>query len=64
MKESDFSHRTPRVRIPRTEKVTAEELARRSKAVDRVLEVRHKIGRIGLPVDELVHETRKERGCD
>ena len=64
MKESKSPRRIPRIRIPSAERVTPEEIAWRSKAVDRVLEVRRKIGRIGIPADDLVHEARKERGCD
>ncbi len=60
MKESEFSRRVPRQRTPRAEKVTAEEIARRSKAVERVLEARREIGPVGLPVDELVHEAPQE----
>ena len=64
MKESKFPRRTPRVKIPSVEHVTPEEIARRSKAVDRILAVRSKIGRVAVAADELVRESRKERGCD
>ena len=64
MKESKSPRRAPRVRIPSVERVTPEEIARRSRAVDRVLEVRRKIGPVHIAADELVRESRKERGCD
>ncbi len=64
MRESKSPRRTPKIRIPSTERVTPEEIARRSRAVDKILEVRRKIGPIGIAADQLVHEARKERGCD
>lgn len=64
MKESRFPRRTPRVKIPSVERVTPEEIARRSKAVDRILAVRRRIGPVAVAADELVRESRKERGCD
>ena len=64
MKDFGSPRRTPKVKIPSVENVTPKEIARRSRAVDRVLEVRRKIGPVGIAVNELVHETRKERGCD
>lgn len=64
MKDFGSPRRTPKVKIPSVENVTPKEIARRSRAVDRVLEVRHKIGPVGIAVDGLVHETRKGRACD
>ena len=64
MKEFGSPRRTPKVKIPSVESVTLKEIVRRSRAVDRALEGRRKIGPVGIAVDELMQETRKERGCD
>ena len=64
MSEFGSPRRPQKVKIPSVENVTPKEIARRSKAVDWVLEVRRKIGPVGIAVDELMQETCKERGCD
>lgn len=49
----------PRVAIPPARSATSEELARRRAAIARILELRERIGPIGIAADDLIHEARR-----
>jgi len=48
----------PRINLPEFPPVTAEEIERRRQVAVRILERRERIGPIGIPVEDLIHEIR------
>jgi hypothetical protein len=50
----------PRVPIPPAKQATPDELAHRREAIARILELRERIGPIGIAADDLIHEARQE----
>jgi hypothetical protein len=50
----------PRIKLPDFPPVTPEEIERRRALVARIRERRERIGPIGIPADELIHQVRAE----
>lgn len=48
----------PQLEIPLFPKPTEEELQHRRKAIARIRELRKRVGKLGVPPDDLVHEGR------
>ena len=48
----------PRIKLPESPPVTREEIERRRALFARTMALREKIGPIGVPVEDLIHELR------
>ena len=48
----------PKIKLPEFPPVTPEEIERRRALFDRMIARREKIGPIGVPVEDLIHELR------
>lgn len=57
---SEFDKPLPKIKLPPIKPVTPKQLERRRKVVARILELRRKIGPIGIPAADLVREAREE----
>ena len=48
----------PKIELPEFAPVTPEEIERRRALVARIIERRERVGPIGIPVEDLIHELR------